>query len=149
MTQGYHIEQLKDDPILIVSYKLPIPSAVLDMFNEITACTAEILDAHEGKMYRINDFSDFGERRFFSQAIQGLAEETKGIPGTSSDPRVIPVFVGISPDVELIVKAVKQEQYGGWDQLPLFATLDEAVAAIRELIAKNRQEDGRASRSAA
>jgi hypothetical protein len=79
----------------------------------------------------------------FSAVVRGLAFETQETPGTSSDPRLIPIFVGNGKDVKLIVEALKQKQYGSY-HVPLFPSQEAALAHIREQIAAQ----GEASRAA-
>lgn len=135
MLLTHRVEKLANEPILIVKFLLP-PLSMHRMFENITAEALTILERHEGKMFRINDFTALNHVPIFSEVVQGMALETRQRPGTSSDPRFIPIFVGKSKDVKLLVEALKQEQYGGYI-VPLFPTLDEALAQIRAWIASN------------
>ncbi len=131
MGTGYRITRLDDPPALVVRFVLPPRLDIERLFDEVAAeIDAELANA-EGRLYRINDLSLFDHVPIFSLVVRGLAHEVQRRPGSSSDPRLIPVFVGAGRDARLIVDALKQEQYGSWD-VPLYPTLEEALAALRE-----------------
>ncbi|NDJ54669.1 MAG: hypothetical protein GYB68_16500 [Chloroflexi bacterium] len=117
-----NVEKLPDEPIIIVTV-----TESSDVESVAAACDAIIGDKL-GPFYRINDFSAFSFT--FSGLMVGMAAETTRLPGSLSDPRIKPVFVGTSDMVKLGSQAGRQEQYGELAIL-LFATLEDALQHIR------------------
>jgi hypothetical protein len=130
MSFGYNIKQVGNLPVVVVKLGLPPRLDTENLFRDIAADLLPIIDTAERPLYRINDMSIFDPVPIFSAVVRGLAFETQCLPGTSSDPRLIPMFVGNGRDVKLIVEALKQKQYGEWN-VPLFPNLDAALAHIR------------------
>src|SRR5437870_1220659 len=112
MGLGYKIIEVADLPAVVVKLGLPPRPDTENLFRDIAKDLLPILDAAQRPIYRINDMSMFDPIPIFSAVVRGLAFETQRLPGTNSDPRVIPMFVGNGRDVKLIVEALKQEQYG-------------------------------------
>jgi hypothetical protein len=134
MVLGSRVTKLDDLPVVVVKLVMPPRPDVENLFREIAAQVLPHIEAAEGQLYRINDMSAFDFLPIFSAVVRGLAFETQGTPGTSSDPRLIPIFIGNGKDVKLIVEALKQKQYGSY-HVPLFPSQDAALAYIREQIA--------------
>ena len=123
------IEVLPDSPIVVVSLQ---PHADIDReVHEIAAGVADLLDEAGGPLIVIHDFSAFDIS--FSEMVQKLASESQGLPGSLSDERVIPMFVGHSSMVELGAQSFAQRQYGDTVIL-LFADLDDAVDYARRMV---------------
>jgi hypothetical protein len=134
MGLGYKVLKLDDLPVVVVKLVMPPRLDVENLFREVAAQILPHLEAADGPLYRINDMSAFDLLPIFSAVVRGLAFETQGTPGTSSDQRLIPIFVGNGKDVKLVVEALKQQQYGSY-HVPLFATQEAALDYIREQIA--------------
>jgi hypothetical protein len=67
----------------------------------------------------------------FTDIVPALAEQTRKIPGSASDPRVKKVIVvGDHPMIKLSSGFLKQAQYGKIE-IAVFSTLDEALAFAR------------------
>ena len=130
MAQGYKIEAIAGLPALVVRLTFPPRLDVEKMFAEIATEFRERLIHAKRRLYRINDFSTYNQVNIFAYLRRGLASETRGWPGTTSDPRLYPILVGQGASVRLIVEALRKDEYGGWD-MPAFPTLDEAVSKIR------------------
>jgi hypothetical protein len=130
MGLGYRVTRLLDLPVIVAKLVIPPRLDVENLFREIAAEVLPHIEAANGPLYRINDLSAFDLIPIFSAVVRGLAFETQQLPGTSSDPRLIPMFVGKGRDAQLIVNALKQDQYGNYD-VPLFPTLDQALERIR------------------
>lgn len=126
---GYRITYLTDVPVIVVKLVMPPRLDVENLFREIAAECLPHIEAADRPQYRINDMSAFDALPIFSAVVRGLAFETQRLPGTSSDPRLIPLFVGKGKDVKLIVEALKQKQYGEY-HVPLFASMEEALAHV-------------------
>jgi hypothetical protein len=130
---GYKVTKLNDLPVVIVKLVMPPRLDVENLFREVAAQVLPHIEAADGPLYRINDMSAFDLLPIFSAVVRGLAFETQQLPGTSSDPRLIPIFVGNGKDVKLIVEALKQQQYGSY-HVPLFPNQDAALVYIREQV---------------
>jgi hypothetical protein len=130
MARGYRIETVEGLPVVVVRLTFPPRLDVENMFFEIAGEFRDVLSHTKRRLYRINDFSAFYHINIFSSVVRGLAAETRGWPGTDSDPRLYPIMVGKGVNVRLIVEALRQEQYGGWN-IPTFPTLDDALGKIR------------------
>ena len=126
---GYRVSRLADAPVIVVKLVMPPRLDVENLFREIAAECLPHIEAANRPLYRINDMSAFDALPIFSAVVRGLAFETQQMAGTSSDPRLTPMFVGKGKDVKLIVEALKQKQYGEY-HVPLFLTLDEALEHI-------------------
>ena len=122
MGLGYKVTKLDDLPVVVLKLVMPPRLDVENLFREVAAQILPHIEAADGPLYRINDMSAFDFLPIFSAVVRGLAFETQQTPGTSSDPRLIPMFVGKGRDVQLIVDALKQQQYGS-RVVPLFKTI--------------------------
>ncbi len=120
------VTRVPNEPIVIVTITPP-PDPVSEV-GEVARTIATMFRGETGPIYRINDFT--AVNLSFGELVVGLGLETKGDPGTFTDPRIKTVFVGTSEMVELGAKSMRQEHYGGLDIL-LFATLEDALAHIR------------------
>src|SRR5690348_3015968 len=110
MGLGYRVTRVPDVPVVVVKLQLPPRLDVENLFREIAADILPYIEAAHQPLYRINDMSVFDPLPIFSAVVRGLAFETQRLPGTSSDARLIPMFVGKGRDVRLIVEALKQDQ---------------------------------------
>ena len=124
------LTRLPDEPIVIVEIQ-PTLDPQKEVY-EIADAIAEMFEGEEGPIYRINDFTSIDLP--FGGLVMGLGLEAQSRPGSLSDPRIKPIFVGTSDMVELGAKSARQEHYGGLE-IWLFATLDEALAHIRTELA--------------
>ncbi len=123
------VEPLPDAPIVIVSLQ---PHTDIDReVQDIAAAVADLINEMGSPLVVIHDFSDYDVS--FPNMVQKLASETQGLPGSLSDERVIPMFVGRSAMVELGAQSFAQKQYGDTVVL-LFADLDDAVDYARRFI---------------
>ncbi len=123
------VEPLPDEPVVIVSLQ---PHADVDReVQDIAAAVADLLEEMGSPLVVIHDFSDYDIS--FPDMVQKLASETRGLPGSLSDERVIPIFVGRSAMVELGAQSFAQKQYGDTVVL-LFVDLDDAIEYARRFI---------------
>jgi hypothetical protein len=76
----------------------------------------------------INDLTQISMN--FSDMMLGMREAALGGAGTAADPRTRHVLVGGHELLQLTADALKQEQYGQRN-VPLFMTIDEALAYIK------------------
>lgn len=125
----YKVERLPNEPIIVVTWQSPTdPGEDADkMCEEVDAC----IKPDETKVYCINDFREV--KINFSALVSGMAVQRQNRPGAAGDPRIRSIMIGSGTLWDLASKAAKQLQYGGLD-MPLFATLDDAIAHAREKI---------------
>lgn len=124
------INKLPDEPIIIATYTKGQPPA--EAIEEVIQYTAQLLDEVEGVIYRIEDLTEADMT--FGDAVQVMGAVTKNRPGSARDPRVKTLLVGAGTLLDLSAKAFQQTQYGGL-QVPLYSSVEEALANARELIA--------------
>jgi hypothetical protein len=132
-SKGFIVSKLPDLPVVHVAYTVPrddIENAHREIAQEVIA----LLNGSEGRFYRINDFTAIDHLPIFSPIIRAMPMEIRGEPGTSSDPRITPLFVGQSQSVQILVDGLAQPQYGGWKP-KLFPTVDAALDYVRYKIA--------------
>ena len=124
------IERLPNEPIVVVTWLEPVDVSkeTPGKFVQVNA----LIDSDE-KVYVIDDLSQ--TKIDFSTLVSGMAAQRVKAPGSPSDPRVTTALVGSGFFVDLISKGAKQFQYGSLD-IPVFSSLDDALANIREKIKK-------------
>lgn len=125
---AYTVEKLGNEPIILVTLIGEVnQSDGQQAFVEI----AETIQSIDGHAYVIHDF-----RRYevdFATIVRGLAMQTKGTPGSASDPHASTIIVGTSEMAKLVSEALKQEQYGSL-KVPAFDSMDDALSYIRQQI---------------
>ncbi|MGJ3241273.1 MAG: hypothetical protein ACFE0Q_21380 [Anaerolineae bacterium] len=121
------IEHLQDENIIVVTYggEVDLSQAIADAQAQI----ADILDAHEGIFYRIDDLSQV--EMDWNALVIGLAEATRPIPGSMTDPRIRGMLIGDYDMAKLASSSMKQKQYGATNT-PIFPTLERALSHIRK-----------------
>jgi len=126
---SYRVERLPDEPILVLrtGAEFSIKNDVLASAEEAMKLMAEI---PEGLIYYVLDMCDL--RVNFSELVSGLWQATRAT-NLLKEPRLRLVAVGSGALIELGAKAFSQAQYGGLS-VPLFETMDEALAYIRQEI---------------
>lgn len=119
------VEMLPGEPIIILSYSgLLDEETVLHAFSE----SARLMGDSQQQVYRIADVREgIGD---FSELMHIIAKIRKGVPGSSSDPRIQGIFVGNSQLARLYADFIRQQQFGG-TQIPFFPTLEEALEYVR------------------
>jgi hypothetical protein len=124
------IDKLPNEPIIIATYTKDQPPA--EAINEVIQYTAQLLDEVEGVIYCIEDLTEADIT--FGNAVQAMAAVTKKLPGSARDPRVKMLLVGAGSLLDFSAKAFRQMQYGEL-QIPLYSSIEEALADAREMIA--------------
>jgi hypothetical protein len=130
------VDKLPDEPIIIATLVDPVELADSQRGTEFTT---QVLGEIDGPVYVINDFRH--AHIDFSFMVQGLVEalqKTRNKSGSIHDPRIRMVAVTDSGMFKIAVQAAQHVQYGGFD-IPLFATLEDALDYVRGKIAR---EDG-------
>jgi len=124
---SFEIQQLKDEPIVVITCHNPF-----DFTGDIAAANRQVAALLENgeTITRIIDFTEI--EMTFANLVESLATKTREEPGSLRDPRVRTVLVGTHELVVMKAQSLRQEQYGGLD-VPLFESLDEAIAHCRQL----------------
>lgn len=123
------LERIGKEPILVAHFAQPFSA---NDVIEANAATAALVKEMGVMVYRIEDVTkamlDFGD------ITLGLQEASRAnAPGSAHDPQVQFLFVGTGLVVEITAKSFAQEQYAG-RTVPLFATVDEAIAYARKAV---------------
>jgi hypothetical protein len=126
---SYRLEQLPDEPIIVLSL-LSDSSLREQISDSAEEATLLIEEAAEEWVYLIYDVRNL--RPNFSDLVGALGQATKAT-NLFKNPRLRTVVVGSGPLVEMGVKALSQEQYGG-RPAPLFETVEEAIDYARQQV---------------
>jgi len=121
----FKVEQINDEPIMTMTSRGFVTSQ--DALEMSEAC-AILMDKIGTPTYWILDVSN--SQSDFQQLFNIILTQSKGKPGTATDPRGIGAIVGTNPLIKLFQNAIKQRQFGGMN-LPMFTSMDSALAAIR------------------
>jgi hypothetical protein len=127
MAQSF--ERLDNEPIFVITIADPY-DFVNDppvLFAQIAAETQTI----SGKYISIYDLR--GLTVNFSDMVMGMAVQAKGGAGSIADSHNVTLVVATSDRIKFAVEAFKQPQYGNL-QIPMFETMDEAIAQARHLL---------------
>ena len=130
----FTVEKLPDEPIILCTYHEPFDTTDLpQVFSQVDHLAADLTPP----VYRIID--NRGLDLSFGKMVQLMAEETRGIPGSVSDPRIVAVIVTNSQLAKLGAQSVQEQDQYGKQQVVAFHTLEEALAYLREMRAKRDQ----------
>ncbi|NDJ75066.1 MAG: hypothetical protein GYB65_02310 [Chloroflexi bacterium] len=127
----FSVEKLPDEPIVVCSM-----TTNFDLHNDYPAFWAALGSALEGleaPIYRITELL-FDDMEFSDMAVALAAEAKSGMPGSAGDPRIRFVLVSVDGFAQMAVDSVGQDQYGQLD-VPLFGTVEDALAYVREQLA--------------
>jgi hypothetical protein len=130
MSATHH--QLDGEPIVIVTYQADITAQDV---QAASIRSSEIAQASPEALYWIVDLSQVQAN--FQDAIQAVTYVSRGSPGVTSGNAARTFLVGSHQLVRFFQDAMSQPQYGGL-QLPLFRSLDDALAALRVKIQADR-----------
>lgn len=100
---------------------------VLEMFR----LSAELARDMPGKVYRVTETRD--PQTSFSEMVFILRDLSNGQPGSTSDPRFVGVLAGVDESTRFVAESSHQRQYGHAN-IPLFGSVDDALAYLRERI---------------
>jgi hypothetical protein len=129
------VEKLPDEPIILVTVKgrFDLRTAKAT-FRDI----AELIEGMKPPVYRITDFQQMQAN--FPDMLAIMKAVSRGPAGSPTDPRIIGIFVGNHPMLQLAVSMLKQKQFGGLS-IPLFKSVDEALSYVRFQIANRNSAD--------
>lgn len=129
------VQQLPDEPILMTTlFGQATYEDYLTMYAEIQ----KFREGNTGIMYRITDTTQVNEVAF-AQVIETLKIASKGTVGSATDPNMRVVYVANRPTVLFGLNAMRQQQFGGIE-IPVFKTLEDALAFVRHEISKLSDE---------
>ncbi|MFW5748989.1 MAG: hypothetical protein ACOCYT_05185 [Chloroflexota bacterium] len=129
------IERLPDEPIILatVTGAMSVEDA-----RVIFLRSAEIMEQIDGLAFRITDVRAIETE--FAEVISMLKSASKGMPGSTSDPRLRVVMVGTHSLTKMFADAMKQQQFGGI-AIPVFERLEDALTYVRYEIEKSTGPD--------
>lgn len=131
MGNKHTVEQLPGEPIIVVTVDgyLDVDS-VRDIYEKV----AEFASTIDGAVFRITDVRR--QKTTFDEMQKIIAEASKGTAGTTSDPRIKNVFVGLNPHA-MLARAKLAEQSGKISaQMKTFIMMEQALTYVRAEIAK-------------
>ncbi|NDJ55062.1 MAG: hypothetical protein GYB68_18485 [Chloroflexi bacterium] len=138
------LERIPDTPILVLYARDPEPGESQpsqSIATQISALHSKVLDLLEDyeTIYRVIDFTRLHIDP--SDVLHGVAQigKMRGKPGSLSDPRVRPVFVGKHPLIEASARTLGNDP-NGRPRVALFKTLDQAL----DFIDRERGQDSSA-----
>ncbi|MCA0456774.1 MAG: hypothetical protein LCI00_22570 [Chloroflexi bacterium] len=132
---GFTLQLLPDEPILITVAKGHL---VVEDFAGMFAESRKLLAGMPAPIYRISDFREASSS--FMELIRMAQIASRGDEGTTSDPRIKAILVGMNQWVNLARTIVEQPQYSAM-RFPTFQTLDEALAYARAALATNSSKN--------
>ncbi len=113
------------EPIIIITIQGHLDAQVM---QNVYHQAAELARAIEGPVYRVTDL------RFMEVTLADMVEIIKeagrGIPGSTSDPRIVNVFVGKSHMSRFAADMLRLRRFGGVYSV-LVNTLEDALAYVR------------------
>ncbi|HEX3050840.1 MAG TPA: hypothetical protein VHP83_09320 [Aggregatilineaceae bacterium] len=127
---GFTVQQLGNEPIVLVIFPLPIHE-YLDELTEIHTQLATIAEQCNRTIYHI-PYSKQIVDLSYSDILLWISESRESAPGSIADPRVHLVLVGTTPMLHLAVKKFR-EQFE--IDVPIFPCLEHAIEYARRQIA--------------
>jgi hypothetical protein len=125
----FNVKRLPNEPIVIVECVPPFARDGVDDTNErVHTATQDI----RSRVFRISDVRLLNVT--FESIQETLAEHQGEHPGSITDPKMIPVFVGGGALSQILADGFQYQEYGGTEVI-LFSDMDIALAHIRERIA--------------
>jgi hypothetical protein len=125
---AFTVEQLGNEPIVILTIKHPITDYIQETIDS-DAAVAAIGKHIQGNYYRIADMRDF--TLDFNGILAWLNQQRQRSPGSINDPQIVSLLVSTEENSIASAKFAAQEQYGG-QKIQIFSTLDEAISHARQ-----------------
>lgn len=135
----FEIRKLPDEPIVIVSGDLPVARAI-PMLVSIHRQITRILDTVDGPLYRITDMRAVDDVSMSDILIWLDELRSRSEPGSIHDPRIHTLLVSTHPILQIGVRKIQTELALN---VPLFHTLEDALAFARESINGNNPNPDR------
>lgn len=120
----YDFQQLGNKPIVAVKFAAQIDfmSAFTILPRRINRMVTEQQWSH---VWVITDYTDYDLQ--ITDVIFSLVHQSKGEPGTASDPRVTLLLAGSNPLLKEMSMAARRPQHGNLS-LPVFESVEQAIA---------------------
>jgi hypothetical protein len=125
----FYVKRLPNEPIVIVECVPPFERQGVDDTNHLVYLATKDIRT---RVFRISDVRLLNVT--FESIQETLAEHQGKQPGSITDPRMIPVFVGGGELSHILADGFQYQEYGG-TEVVLFSDLDMALAHIRQRIA--------------
>ena len=126
---------LEGEPIILVELSGHLDAQLLrEMYQEIASISQSI----PGHLYRITNVQQLESS--FHEMLEVAREASSGTPGSLADPHITMAFVANDQWIKFTVDTLKQDRFGNL-QVPIFRTMNDALAAIRLQIAQEHKSD--------
>lgn len=117
------VEKLPDEPIILVTVNGHFD---IEVARGIYAEIARLAKQIEGKIYRITDLRK--QTTSFSDTVQVVKEASQKLPGTTSDPRIVNIFVGRDQVSPITLNAMRKQNPDGHGVLD---SVEDALQYVR------------------
>ena len=126
-------ERLPNEPIIVATYDGFITAQDV---RDAAATIAEFASTIEGSVYVISDI--LTATSSFAEVLEILRDQSRGVEGTTTDPRIHVVLVGSNVMGKLFVDAMRQMKNGGVN-VPMFPNMQAAFDSVRLMAQQYRQ----------
>ncbi|MFP4321322.1 MAG: hypothetical protein ACLFTK_02610 [Anaerolineales bacterium] len=123
------IQVHEEENIIIATY-----TGHVDAYQDVPPVMEAVSRHYEPNGRKVYYISDFREADIdFSGVVVGMAEGTRPVEGRwyVGAPNSETILVGTHAMLKLVQDSIKTDQYGNVE-LPMFKTLDEALAHVRQ-----------------
>jgi hypothetical protein len=125
---------MPNEPIILATLEGRID---VETMKQVFAQSAALADGMRGRIYRITDVRRVSNAESFTDIIAIVREAAKGMPGSTTDPRIVPMFVGTHQMAKLAADLLRQQQFGG-KQVPMFKSVEDALDFVGLQIPQTR-----------
>lgn len=126
------VELLPGEPILVATL---VGDLNVDDMRGMFIKSALLTQDVPGPIFRITD-TRLGHANFID-TLNTVRAASDGTPGSSTDPKFRPLFLGTNELVRMGVDMLKQPQFGGI-KIPFFREMDDALTYIRHEMKKGQ-----------
>lgn len=124
------VERLPDERILVSTGEGFLTTSD---FQEMFAQSAALMAGDDAIFYRIGDYRK--AESSFMDILRAVQSAANGMPGSTNDPHLRPVYVGTHQWIRLARDAFRRIDM----QIPTFESLDDALAYVRTQLAQDSQ----------
>lgn len=120
------VYRLENEPILIATFNGDIDAAtMMEMYRR----SHELIKEQE-IIFRITDFRHVNTS--VQEVMRMMMDAQKGLPGSSSDPRIRPILLGDNKWSRIAQEIMQNLNIS----LPIFSAMGEALQFVRTILAK-------------
>ncbi len=119
------ITLLADLPVICVVFH---EALTLEGVQYVFQKSTELTQGMPAPIYRISDIRK--AQTSFAEMLKILQAARGGRAGSPTDPRIRQLFVGSNQWINMARNVMEQPQFGGV-QIPIFASMDDAIAYVR------------------